>query len=81
MRMEGYAIYAKFPTRPMRCDRCCKVVGAVTESWFTVDEMICWECHEKEVAHPDFECAKAAEEDAARRGDFDFPGIGKPADL
>jgi hypothetical protein len=46
-------------------------------SIFNTDE-ICMECRAEERKHPDFELARKAEEEACRRGDFNFPGIGWP---
>jgi hypothetical protein len=45
------------------------------------EQMICLGCIATEQAHPRFDEAVAAEEAAVRRGDFNFPGIGLPADL
>lgn len=62
------------------CDRCHKQTCASTGSYFNTDT-ICLDCAEKERAHPEFERARRIESEAVRRGDFNFPGIGKPADL
>lgn len=64
----------------MRCDRCRATASISTCSRFNT-EQICMDCDEKETRHPDYERARAAEESAVRRGDYNFPGIGKPADL
>ena len=39
-------------------------------------DMICTECKVAETKRPDFAKAKKAEEEAVRRGDRDFGGIG-----
>jgi hypothetical protein len=44
-------------------------------------EMICPGCSDRERAHPAFPEAKRAEEEAARSGNCNFPGVGLPADL
>jgi hypothetical protein len=44
-------------------------------------ENICMECKEKEEKHPKYEEAKQAEEEADRKGNYNFKGIGKPKDL
>lgn len=49
-------------------------------SYFNTDEC-CFACLRKEQQHPDYEKAKQAELEAVMRGDRNFPGIGKPADL
>lgn len=69
----------------MICDRCGNDTNYHTLSYFNEDD-ICLSCEEKEVAHPDYEKAKAAEEkaqaDFVRRGKpMNFCGIGLPADL
>jgi len=57
------------------CDRCGKESLASTGSWFTT-EQICLSCSSAEKEHPDYEKARAAEAEAVRRGDYNFPGIG-----
>jgi hypothetical protein len=64
----------------MTCDRCGRQDTASVTSWFNT-ETICMECSRKEREHPLFPAAKAAEEAACARGDFNFPGIGLPDDL
>ena len=44
-------------------------------------EMICLSCLEKEKLHPDYERARDEERVAVLAGNFNFAGIGKPADL
>jgi hypothetical protein len=39
------------------------------------------ECLEKEEKHPKYKEAAAAELRAVQAGNYNFPGIGKPADL
>jgi len=62
------------------CQRCGKRTHVSIVSYFNVDE-ICMDCSEKERAHPHFSKAQKAEEAACRRGEYNFPGIGLPADL
>jgi hypothetical protein len=64
----------------MRCDRCGATTGFFSTSYFNTDTL-CRDCLERERRHPDYERAKRVEEDAVRRGDYNFPGVGKPADL
>lgn len=63
-----------------QCERCLQDARILTGSWFD-QSMICLNCDEKELDHQDIETAKAAERLAVSRGDFNFPGIGKPYDL
>lgn len=44
-------------------------------------EMICMSCKDKEKRHPDYPAAQAAEREAVQKGNYNFEGIGKPADL
>jgi hypothetical protein len=44
-------------------------------------DMICLACGDKEKSHPDYEKARQVEAQAIQRGDYNFPGIGKPSDL
>jgi hypothetical protein len=44
-------------------------------------DIICMDCKDKEREHPQFKRAVDAELAACMRGDYNFPGIGKPADL
>ena len=64
------------------CERCGKSTKgeAVRMSFFNT-EMCCLDCLEKERKHPDYQKAKEAELAALRRGERNFPGIGKPQDL
>lgn len=60
----------------MTCDRCGKDAFATTGSYFNM-EMICLECAKAEREDPRFEEARRVENEAVRRGDFNFPGIGR----
>jgi hypothetical protein len=40
-------------------------------------ETICLECQEAERQDPRYGAARATDEGAIRRGDYNFPGIGK----
>jgi len=57
------------------CQRCSKQTNVTTMSFFNT-QTICMDCEEAERKRPDYAKAKKAEEDACRRGDFNFPGIG-----
>ena len=59
----------------MRCDRCGKESDIHILSMFSADEL-CIDCKEAEKLRPDYKDAVAADENAIRGGDMNFPGIG-----
>jgi len=63
-----------------QCHRCGNFSSSHGMSFFNVD-LLCGDCLDKEEAHPKFAEAKETELAAVMRGDYNFPGIGKPADL
>ena len=62
------------------CHRCGKLSFSHIMSMFN-EELICTDCQKLETEHPDYEHARAEEVKALVAGNFNFPGIGKPADL
>ena len=60
-----------------KCDRCGRELIVRVMSRFNTDTL-CSECEQDERRHPDYQKAAAAELDAIRRGDLNFPGIGWP---
>lgn len=62
------------------CDRCGKETDIYTMSFFNTDE-ICMECRKKERVHPKFEEARKREVEEVRKGNYNYPGIGKPESL
>jgi ssDNA-binding Zn-finger/Zn-ribbon topoisomerase 1 len=66
-----------------KCDRCGSTGQVLTMSRFNTEWVCCGpgSCEEIEKAHPLYPAARAAEEEAVRRGDMNFPGVGKPPDL
>jgi hypothetical protein len=62
------------------CDRCGGDATISIMSRFNT-ESICLACEKKERAHPDYKRAARIELEAVQRGDYNFPGIGKPEDL
>lgn len=64
----------------MICRRCGQETIVIIMSRFNTEE-ICMDCEELERSHPRYQEAVAAEEAAVKRGEYNFPGIGKPADL
>lgn len=63
-----------------KCERCKGDTMVLQMSYFNTDE-ICLDCRAKERAHPKFEEARAAEHEACKAGNYNFPGIGLPDDL
>jgi hypothetical protein len=64
----------------MVCQRCRKETFGTIMSKFNTD-IICFDCKDKEKNHPRYAEADKAEVESVRRGDKNFPGIGKPDDL
>lgn len=62
------------------CDRCGKPSAYLIMSYFNT-QMLCPDCETKERRHPKFETARRIETEHVRNGDYNFMGIGKPADL
>lgn len=62
------------------CDRCKKPTAVHTLSWFN-EQDICLSCGDKEEAHPKYQEAKLAENEAIENDVPDFCGIGLPDDL
>jgi len=57
------------------CERCGRETVATIMSMYNT-QMICMDCKGEERQRPDYERARKAEEEACRRGDFNFPGVG-----
>jgi hypothetical protein len=64
----------------MICERCYTDTLSHTMSTFNT-QTICLKCKEKETQHPDYERARDAESAEVRRGNYNFQGVGLPADL
>lgn len=62
------------------CVRCGAEHTAKTVSRFNLD-WICPDCETREKAHPQYPAAEAAEAEAVRAGNYNFPGVGCPPDL
>ena len=63
------------------CNRCGGCDGSVLIMSFFNTDMICPDCQDREKAHPKYEEARERECDEVLKGNYNFPGIGKPADL
>jgi len=62
------------------CERCGAETHATTTSMFNT-QTICMDCKRAEKRHPQYQAAVEAEGAACRSGNYNFPGIGLPADL
>lgn len=62
------------------CDRCGKILKVRTMSRFNED-CICEECSKKEKEHSLYKKAVKEEIEEVKKGNYNFKGIGKPADL
>jgi hypothetical protein len=62
------------------CDRCLGDASAYTTSQFNT-QTLCMDCKKLERQHPDYQRALEAEREAIKGGDYNYPGIGKPAAL
>jgi len=62
------------------CDRCKDSTNVTRMSMFNRD-ILCPSCIDLERKHPDFAKAHDADRAEMKMGNFNFEGIGKPADL
>lgn len=69
----------KNPLHTTICDRCGDNPPVIMSKFNT--QMCCDGCIDRERNHPMYPQAAAAELAALRGGDYNFPGIGLPADL
>lgn len=63
-----------------KCDRCKLECFTIIMSRFNT-QMICDDCEDKEMAHPDYQKAVNAEIKALSGGNRNFEGIGLPNNL
>jgi len=64
----------------IQCDRCHQETSTTIVSMFNTDTL-CPACKTREEKHPDYARARQAEHEAVVAGNYNFPGIGLPADL
>lgn len=62
------------------CERCGRPARITTMSFFDTST-ICLSCESREERHPRHRAAVEADEQAIKRGDFNYPGIGLPSDM
>ena len=65
----------------MKCERCLEPNPATLIMSKFNTELICDVCKSKERQHRKYKLACDAELEAIKKGDYNFPGIGKPHDL
>ena len=65
----------------MICDRCGKSTSTFTTSYFNTEQICIENCKRREKAHPKYAEAVATEIKACQEGNFNFVGIGCPAEL
>jgi hypothetical protein len=63
------------------CDRCCQSHKNLTTMSIFNEETICLPCKSEERIHPDYKKASDAEIAECKKGNYNFKGIGLPADL
>jgi hypothetical protein len=63
---------------PQICDRCLAPTRVSIMSKLNTD-VLCMDCKDDEKALPSYQAGAAAETDAVRRGDYNFPGVGLTA--
>ena len=64
----------------MKCDRCGTETNAHIMSFFNANE-ICMRCKRVEREHPDFDKAHKAEVEQIKQKNYNYKGVGVPADL
>jgi len=64
----------------MICNRCGSETTTHIRSMFNTQD-ICMVCKEKERTHPEYNAACAAERAQVQAGNYNFEGLGLPADL
>ncbi|RRJ54861.1 hypothetical protein EHV15_35395 [Paenibacillus oralis] len=63
-----------------KCSRCKKEAKVTTMSRFNTD-IICIPCENLEKRHPEYSRAVEVELQEVQKGNYNYPGIGRPADL
>lgn len=62
------------------CDRCGRETTTTMMSMFNTD-ILCSVCKDEEEQHPLYSAAVEAELRQVKAGNYNYPGIGRPADL
>lgn len=64
----------------MKCDRCGEIVRVLQGSMFNT-QMVCKSCLSIERKHPKYKEAREVERKQVLMGNYNYEGIGLPADL
>jgi hypothetical protein len=75
MPSKVIVIYTIHGAKRMKCNRCGKETNVHIMSMFNTEE-ICMDCKALEKLRPDYKNAVETDEQAIRRGNVNFPGIG-----
>ena len=63
----------------MKCDRCHNEIKFYSMlSVFNNRDILCDDCVEEEMHHPDYQYAKDKEVEAIKNGNYNFHGVGWP---
>ena len=73
--MNNLKNFESFGMNRDECDRCGKPTGGTTIMSTFNQDVICMPCKEEEKKDPDYDAAVRAEQEAMRRGDYNFPGV------
>jgi hypothetical protein len=65
---------------PTHCERCSGPTTGIMMSMFN-NQMLCYDCRDKERQHPTYNIACLAERTACANGNFNYTGIGLPVEL
>ena len=71
--MKHIKLFEEMTKIPGHCDRCGKPTRSVSGSWLNT-EMICPDCQEAEESEPDYQLAKAKEEEEVKKGNYNYAG-------
>ena len=73
--MKKLKNFESFGMRRDACDRCGQPTGGTTTMSAFNQDVICIPCKDEEKKDPDYDAAVRAEQEAIRRGDYNFPGV------
>ena len=62
----------------MKCDRCHEEIKFFSKMSVFNRDILCSDCLEEEIHHPDYQYAKEKELEAVKSGNYNFHGIGWP---
>lgn len=62
----------------MKCDRCYNEIKFYSKLSAFNKDIICADCAEEEIHHPDYQYAKDKEAEERKKGNHNFRGVGWP---